>query len=138
MDIEPEVRTVADRRLTRVEPHADAQLDALRPGMSCERALRFGDCLGCPARVLEDDEELVAAMVDNLSGVALNGRSKEPPVISEDERIAVAEGSDELRRALDIGEDECDGSMGEIRCQSLLQWDLGPNAGSRAGRAVDR
>jgi hypothetical protein len=59
-------------------------------------------------------------------------------VIVEQKRIGVAEGADELRRALHIGEDECDGSMGKIGCQSLLQRDLGPDAGSRAGRTVDR
>ncbi len=105
--------------------------------MSGERALGFGDRVGCPTGVLEDDEELVAAMVDDLSGAALHRFAEEPPVIVEHERISVAQGSHELRGALDVGEDECDCSMGKIGCQSLLQWDLGPDAGSGTGRAVD-
>jgi hypothetical protein len=76
-------------------------------------------------------------MVDDESGAALHRLAEEPPVICEHECIAVAERSDELRRPLDIREDECDRSMGEIGCQSLLQRDLGPDAGSRARRAVD-
>jgi hypothetical protein len=138
MDIEAVVRAVAHRGLPGVKAHADTQLDALRPGMSGERALGLGNCLGCPAGVLEDDEELVAAMVDDLSGAALHRLAEETPVIREHRRVAVAEAADELRGALDIREDECDRSMRKIWGQSLLQWDLGPNAGSRAGRAVDR
>jgi hypothetical protein len=59
-------------------------------------------------------------------------------MIRENRRVALAELADERRRALDIGEDECDCSMGEIWGQSLLQRDLGPNAGARARRTVDR
>jgi hypothetical protein len=60
------------------------------------------------------------------------------PVIRQHHGVAVAELADEPRGTLDISEDECDRSMGEIWGQSLLQRDLGPNAGSRARRAVDR
>jgi hypothetical protein len=77
-------------------------------------------------------------MVDDLSSTALHRLAEETPVIREHRRVAVAEPANELRRALDIREDECDGSMGEIWAQSLLQRDLGPNAGSRARGAVDR
>ena len=138
MDVQAVVRAVAHRRLPRVKAHADTQLDSLRPVMSGERALGLRNRLGCPAGVLEDDEELVATMVDDLPGAALHRFSEEPPVIGEHGRVAIAELADELRRALNIGEDECDRSMGEIWGQSLLQWDLGPNAGSRARGADDR
>jgi hypothetical protein len=106
--------------------------------MSRERALGLGNCLGCSAGILEDDEELVAAVVDDLSGAALHRLAEETPVIREHRRVAVAEPANELRGALDIREDECDRSMREIWGQSLLQRDLGPNAGSRAWGAVDR
>ena len=106
--------------------------------MSGECTLSFQDCLGCLAGILEDDEELVAAMIDDLSGAALHRLAEETSVIREHRRVAVAELADELCGAFDIGEDECDRSMGEIWGQSLLQRDLGPDAGSRARRAVDR
>lgn len=106
--------------------------------MSGEGALGLRDCLGCLTSILEDHEELVATMVDDVSGAALHRLAEEPPVVGEHDRVAVAELADELRGALDVGEDECDRSMGEICGQSLLQWDLGPDAGSRARRAVDR
>ena len=138
MDVQAVIRPVADRRLPGVKAHADSQVDALRPRMSGECALGLGNRLGCTDGILEDDEELVAAVVDDLSGAALDRLSEETPVIREHRRVAVAEQADELRGALDIGEDECDRSMREIWGQSLLQWDLGPNAGSRARRTVDR
>jgi hypothetical protein len=121
-----------------VKAHADTQLDTVRPGMSGKRPLGLGNRLGCPAGVLEDDEELVTAMVDHLSSAALHRLAEETPVIREHRRVDIAEAADELRGALDISEDESDRSMREIWGQSLLQRDLGPDAGSRARRAVDR
>jgi hypothetical protein len=82
--------------------------------MGGESALRLRDCFDCLACVLEDDEELVAAVVDDLPGAALHRLSEETPVIREHRRVAVPEQADELRGALDIREDECDRSMGEI------------------------
>ena len=138
MDVESVVRAVANRRLPGVQAHADTQLDALGPGMSRKRALGPHDCLGCVAGVLEDDEELVAPMVDDVPFAALHCLAEELPVIRQHHRVAVAKLADELCGVLDIREDECDRSMGEIWGQSLLQRDLGPNAGSRARGAVDR
>jgi hypothetical protein len=77
-------------------------------------------------------------MVDDEPGTALHGLAEEAAMIRENRRVAVAELADERRGALDIREDECDRSMGEIWGQSLLQWDLGPNASARARRTVDR
>jgi hypothetical protein len=100
-------------------------------------ALRPHDRLHRAARVGEDDEELVATVIDDMAAAGLDGLAQEPPVVGEDERIAVAQLADELRRPLDVGEDECDCAIRKIGCQSLLQGDLGPDAGSRAGRTVD-
>jgi hypothetical protein len=77
-------------------------------------------------------------MVDDHSGAALHRLAEEAPVIREHRCVAVAELADEPRGALDIREDECDRSMWQIWGQSLLQRDLGPNAGSRARGTVDR
>ncbi len=77
-------------------------------------------------------------MVDDVPLATLHRLAEEVPVIRQHHCVAVAELADELRGTLDISEDECDRSMGEIWGQSLLQRDLGPDAGSRARRAVDR
>jgi hypothetical protein len=105
--------------------------------MVSEGALCTHDRFDRAARIGEDDEELVAAVVDDVALCGLDGLAQEPAVVGQDEGIAVAELADELRRALDVGEDECDCAIGKIGCQSLLQGDLGPDAGSRAGRTVD-
>jgi hypothetical protein len=102
-----------------------------------EGALRTHDRLDRAAGIGEDDEELVAAVIDDVAVAGLHGLPKEPAVVGQDERVAVAELANELRRALDVGEDECDCAIGKIGCQSLLQGDLGPDAGSHAGRTVD-
>ena len=77
MDVDAVVGAVAEGRLARVHAHAHAQLDTLRPGVSCERALRLGDGLCSLLRVLEDDEELVTSMVDDVPAAALDGRAQE-------------------------------------------------------------
>ena len=96
VNVQAVVVAVAHGRLPGVEAHADTQLDALRPGMGGDCALRLGDCLDCSARVLEDDEELVAAMVDDEPGAALHGLAEEAPVIREHRRVPVAEQAHEL------------------------------------------
>jgi hypothetical protein len=76
-------------------------------------------------------------MVDDVPTAALDRRAQELAMVGEDKGIAVAELAHELCRALDICEDECDRSIGEIRGQSLLQWDLGTDACSCAWWTVD-
>jgi hypothetical protein len=58
------------------------------------------------ARVLEDDEELVAAMIDDVPACLRDHVAHEAAVIVEELGVGVAETADELRRALDVGEDE--------------------------------
>jgi hypothetical protein len=65
--------------------------------MSGDRPLGLDEGLRATARVWEDDEELVAAVVDDLSGAALHHLSEETPVIREHRRVAVAEQAYELR-----------------------------------------
>jgi hypothetical protein len=64
--------------------------------MGGESALRLRDCFDCLACVLEDDEELVAAMVDDEPSAALHSRAEEAPVIREHRRVPVAEPAHEL------------------------------------------
>jgi hypothetical protein len=53
-------------------------------------------------------------MVDDVPTAALDRRAQELAMVGEDKGIAVAELAHELCRALDICEDECDRSIGEI------------------------
>ena len=65
--------------------------------MGRKRALRGDECVGCRARVREDGEELVAAVVHDDACPALDGLVKEAPVRIEDVRVAVAQLLHELR-----------------------------------------
>ena len=67
MDVEPEVAVVAERRLTRVHADADAQVDAVRPVVAGESLLQRHDRLCRLARLAEGEEELVAAVVDDVA-----------------------------------------------------------------------
>ena len=96
VNVQAVIVAVAHGRFPGVEAHADTQLDALRPGMSGDCALRLRDCLDCPAGVLEDDEELVATMVDDEPCAALHDLAEEAAVIREHRCVPVAEQAHEL------------------------------------------
>ena len=96
MNVQAVVVAVAHGRLPGVEAHADTELDALRPGMGGDCSLRLRNCLDCPAGVLEDDEELVATMVDDEPCAALHDLAEEAPVIREHRCVPVAEQAHEL------------------------------------------
>src|SRR5262245_13043285 len=137
MDVEAEVRPVADVRLSRMHPHADAKLDPRRPVVIDKRLLGAENGVGGGTRIREDDEELVAPLVDDDPVPVLHGSAEEAPVVVEDMRVAVAQTLDELRRPLDIREDKRDCSMRKIRHGRLLQGDLGTDTGSGTWGAFD-
>jgi hypothetical protein len=68
-------------------------------------------------------------MVDHVPVDSRDGFVEEPAMVGEDLLIALVEPVHELRRALDVCEDERDCSIGKIWHGSLLQRDLGANAG---------
>jgi hypothetical protein len=135
--VESEVAVGASSRLAGVHAHAHAELDAVRPRVLGEGVLCRHDCTGCAEGVAEDEEELIAAMVDHMAVDCGDGFVQQPAVVGEDLLVGLIEPVYELRRALDVGEDERDCSMRKIRHVSLLQRDLGSDSRPLAGRAVD-
>jgi hypothetical protein len=134
--VEPEIRPVADVRLARVHPHPDAQVDAARPFVPGESALRCHEGIGSELRLGEHDEELIAALVDDDARAGLDRLAEEPAMVVEDVRVVVTQPLKKLSRPLDVCEDECDGAMWKIRHRSLLQGDLGADSRPGAGRAL--
>jgi hypothetical protein len=67
--------------------------------------------IGRAACVVEDDEELITAMVDHMPSDGLDGFAKETAVVAKDLRVAVAEPLEKLGRPFDVGEEESDGAM---------------------------
>jgi len=103
-----------------VHPHPDPQFDALRPGVSCECTLGRASSFCSRGGLLEDDEEFVTAVVDDVSAGGRDRVAEQTAMVVEELGVAVAEPLDELRRALDVGEDERDGSMRKFRRSSLF------------------
>ena len=107
--VEADVPLVADRRLARVEAHADTHLGALRPGVAREGPLTLDCDTHGVARARERVEERVALGVD-LAPIGLpEDLAQEPPVVRHDLAVVVAEPLEEACRALDVGEQKGDG-----------------------------
>ncbi len=138
MNVKAEVGVVTDVRLAGVHPHAHADLDAFGPGVAGERLLRGDGCRGSRPSVLEDDEELVAPVIDDVSASLFHGSAEKLAVVGQNLGVPIPQALKELRRSFDVGEEEGDGSIGKGRHLRLLQWNLGTNSGARSRRALDR
>ena len=108
MDVDAHVALVGQQRLARVEAHADAD-------RACgERRLtlaRGRERIGRPG---ESDEEGVALSVDLDAAVASEGVAKHAPVLGQCVGVGVAELVQQLRRALDVGEEKRDGAARKV------------------------
>src|ERR671935_149954 len=80
-----------------------------------------GNGVGGGPGVLEREEELVAARVDLVTACGRESLPDEAAVVGEDAGVGVAELVHELRRALDVGEEERDGSVRKVTHASLLR-----------------
>jgi hypothetical protein len=109
-DVEADVAFVADRRLARVEPHPHPHLRAAGPLVSSQCALALDRCrdgIACP---LERVEERVALRVHFASAGLGKGCAQDAAMIADNGGVVVAELVEELRRALDVGEQKRDRS----------------------------
>ena len=102
--IHPDVARVRQQRLTRMDSHSDAQ-----PRLS-ERLLRRGGGRNCVRGPSERDEEGISLRVDLDPAVLVDRLADDAMVPGQDVRVLVAELMEQLRRALDVGEEEGDGS----------------------------
>jgi hypothetical protein len=66
------------------------------------------------SRTLEDDEERVTLCSDFEAARVLEDAAQQPVVVIQNLGIPVAEVLQEPRRALDVGEQECDGSGRQV------------------------
>ena len=110
VDVDPDVALARQRRRARVQAHAHAR--SARP-----RAPRWpaSAAAAAPWRRRESDEERVALGVDLDAAVRDERIAKDTPVLRECLGVRVrAERVQQPRRALDVGEEERDGSAREI------------------------
>jgi metal-sulfur cluster biosynthetic enzyme len=108
MDVETDVPFVGKRRLAGVDadPHAH--------GRRRERPLRCGRRQHGVASTPEDAEEGVALRVDLGTAVCGGRCAYEAPVLRQRFRIGRAERIEQSRRPLDVGEEERDGTAGQV------------------------
>ena len=99
------------RRLGGVDPHPHAELAPVRPRVAGEGALPVARRADRVSRPGESDEEGVTLRVDLVPSEPGEGLPQEPSVIIEHHGVRLsAEISKQPSRALDIGEQEGDGS----------------------------
>ena len=100
MDGEAVVLVGGDRRLTRVDAHADARLHVVRPLVADERALsrqRGSDGVLWPP---ERHEERVALGADALAARLLEDAAQNPVMLGEHVAVPLAEPAYERRSSL--------------------------------------
>jgi hypothetical protein len=120
VDVHADVALVRHLRLARVQSHPHAH-----PTI-CERALRLLCSRGPIVRALERNEERVALRVDLDAVVAPERLPQQPTMVRQDVDVAVTELLEESRRALDVGEEQRDGSGRQLaHADRISRWRAG-------------
>ena len=109
VDVEAHVVAIRERRLAGMDAHAHAHLHALWPVVRREGALRHGRRLHRVAGSPKDHEEGIALGRDLDAAAGTDGLPDEPVVVRQQLTIGGAELLQQAGRALDVGEQECDG-----------------------------
>ena len=115
MDRKPRVAVARGHRLPGVQAHAHLDLDALGPGVGDKCTLAGDGRQQRVARAGERDEEAVPLRVDLVAPVGLERGAQECLVLVQHRRVLVAQLLHEARRSLDVGEEEGDGALREVR-----------------------
>src|SRR5262245_60167619 len=110
MDVEPDVTSLDQPRLTRVQADANADLVSLGPLLRSERTLRIGRGRHRLACRLKGDEEGVALAFEDVAAVALESPAQECAMQRQLLGIPVPQPPEQTRRALDVSEQERDGA----------------------------
>src|SRR6266516_7725111 len=102
-----------------VQAHADADFVAVGPRMFCQRSL----CLCCGAGGVlcgaKDDEECVALGVDLVAVMRIERSAQHAAVVREQLWVELSRTLEQLRRALDVGEEQGDGAARSVDHRGL-------------------
>jgi len=110
MDADTHVTLMRLMRLAGVETHPNPKLDTVMPAMRGDRSLRCDRRRDGVSRTSKRDEERVSLRVDFDSTIPLEYLPKDSPMLGKHFSVPPAEPLDEFRRAIDVGEQERDGS----------------------------
>jgi len=113
MDVEPDIPLVALFRLSRVEAHADLELEPGGPADGRERPLRVPRRPERGIGAAECDEDCVALRVDLGPAVHPGGLADHRAMERERVPVRGAEGVQGRGRALHVGEEQGHGPRGE-------------------------
>jgi hypothetical protein len=125
VDGDAEIPVIRDRGLTGVQAHPHPELAAIGPRMLRQRPLRGGRRDHGVLRPRECDEQRVSLRVDLVPSPLASGSTEHTEMVGEDIGVAVSKLSSELRRALDIGEQERDGPLGKRRRVGIVHFARG-------------
>ena len=115
MDAHAHVALAAHGRLARVDAHPDAKVAVLGPRVVCEPELAGNGSRDGALGTAERDEERVALRVDLAAVVLCEGFAQDPAMVVEGLTVELPpEELEQLRRALDVCEEEGDGAYGQF------------------------
>ncbi len=113
VDVHADVVRRHGERLAGMDPDPDPDLDAGRPARPRERQLPVGRRRDRILRPGERHEQCVALLVHRVAGVPFERLQQQPTMKLQHAGVGVrTEALQELRRALDIGEQQGDGPVG--------------------------
>lgn len=108
-------------RIAGMEPHTDPDLHAASPGIGGERPL-CGDCRRHRITSMpERHEERIPLRVHNDAAVFVERRTEHTAMFSQYRSVLLLQPLDKLCRAIDIGKEQRDGSVGQLgHCTPML------------------
>jgi len=121
VDVDPDIPPGRVHRLSGVEPHAHAHRNTARPSLDDDRPLRVNRSSHRIARASERDEERISLGVDLVAGPRLDSRADQSLVFCEEVCVPVAEGLQEARGALDVGQQERHRPHGQLEPASAAR-----------------
>ena len=129
-DVDPDIALRAALGLARVQAHADEHVALVRPFRGGEGSLPVDGRRGGIRCATERDHERVPLRVDLDAAVPRERFPEQLSVLVLDGGIACPECAEETRRALDVGEEQRDRAVGQVRSR------IGRSHGSSLGAAV--
>ena len=114
MHVEPDIGAAAEQPLPGMQPHSHADPGALRPRLGGEAALGIDGGGEGLRRAVEDDEKRVTLGQDLGAVMGLPGASPDLTMTLQERRPTGPQRLRQARRALDVGEQERDGSGREL------------------------
>src|SRR4051794_6167269 len=108
VDVKANIALAASLGVAGMQPDAGRHADTLGPGMVGEGTLDLDGGLHRVDGAGKGDKEAVALRIDLTAVVRLKDRAQQHTVLSEHIAVAWPKALEQLRRALDVGEEQGD------------------------------